>query len=49
MPGTGRHAPPLVLLGRERECARIDQLLERAADGESGALVVLGLARKATG
>jgi hypothetical protein len=31
MPGTGRHAPPLVLHGRARECARIDDLLKLAA------------------
>jgi DNA-binding CsgD family transcriptional regulator len=32
----------LVLVGRDRECARIDELLERARTGESGALVVRG-------
>jgi DNA-binding CsgD family transcriptional regulator len=31
-----------VLLGRERECARIDQLLDDARAGRSGALVVRG-------
>ena len=32
----------LVLVGRERECARIDELLEGALVGESGSLVVRG-------
>ena len=31
-----------VLLGRESECARLDELLERARLGRSGALVILG-------
>ena len=30
------------LIGRERECAEIDRLLARAADGESGVLVIRG-------
>jgi hypothetical protein len=30
------------LVGREQECAAIDRLLERATDGESGALVFRG-------
>jgi DNA-binding CsgD family transcriptional regulator len=32
----------LVLVGRDRECARIDELLEGALAGESGALIVRG-------
>jgi DNA-binding CsgD family transcriptional regulator len=32
----------LVLVGRDRECARIDELLEGALTGESGSLVVRG-------
>ena len=31
-----------VLVGRERECAAIDRLLEASARGESAALVVRG-------
>jgi DNA-binding CsgD family transcriptional regulator len=31
-----------VLIGRERECARIDELLDRARGGRSGALVLRG-------
>ena len=34
--------PPLALIGRERECASIDGLLERALAGEAGTLVVRG-------
>ena len=33
---------PLALVGRDRECARIDELLEAARAGDSGALVVRG-------
>jgi len=32
----------IALLGRERECAQLDRLLDQAADGVSGALVVRG-------
>jgi DNA-binding CsgD family transcriptional regulator len=32
----------LVLVGRDRECARIDELLEGAVAGESGSLIVRG-------
>jgi DNA-binding CsgD family transcriptional regulator len=32
----------LVLVGRDRECARIDELLEGALAGESGSLIVRG-------
>jgi DNA-binding CsgD family transcriptional regulator len=32
----------LVLVGRDRECAAIDELLERASEGESGSLIVRG-------
>jgi DNA-binding CsgD family transcriptional regulator len=32
----------LVLVGRDRECARIDELVEGALAGESGALIVRG-------
>jgi len=42
MAGTGVLQPPLALVGRERECASIDEALERALGGEAAALVVRG-------
>jgi DNA-binding CsgD family transcriptional regulator len=33
---------PLMLVGRDRECAVIDELLQRALAGESGSLIVRG-------
>ena len=42
MAGIGVMQPPLALIGRERECASIDGVLERALAGEAGALVVRG-------
>jgi hypothetical protein len=42
MAGIGVMQPTLGLVGRERECATIDGLLERALAGEAGALVVRG-------
>ena len=44
MAGTGVLQPPLALAGRERECAVIDGVLERALAGEAGSLVVRGVA-----
>ena len=41
MAGTGVQ-PPLALIGRERECAVIDDVLDRAFAGEAGAIVVRG-------
>src|SRR5205085_428274 len=43
---TGLESNRAVLLGRERECAQIDRLLEGAAAGESGALVVRAAAER---
>jgi DNA-binding CsgD family transcriptional regulator len=40
--GSGTLVEPARLLGRERECAELDQLLERARAGRSGSLVVRG-------
>jgi hypothetical protein len=42
MAGIGVVQPPPALIGRERECAAIDGLLDRALIGEAGALVVRG-------
>ena len=42
MSGTGRDTPAPALLGRERECARIDELLGDATAGTSGVLVIRG-------
>ena len=39
---TGLSRPSTVLVGRERECAAIEGLLENAGTGESGTLVVRG-------
>jgi hypothetical protein len=42
MASSGLHEPAVELLGRERECAVIDRLVEDANAGVSGALVVRG-------
>jgi DNA-binding CsgD family transcriptional regulator len=42
MAGTEVLQPPVALIGRERECAAIDGVLERALAGEAGVLVVRG-------
>ena len=42
MAGTGVIQPPLGLIGRERECAVIDDVLDRALAGEAGALIFRG-------
>ncbi|HEX6527629.1 MAG TPA: AAA family ATPase [Streptosporangiaceae bacterium] len=42
MASSGPHQPAVPLLGRERECAVIDALLDDARQGVSGALVVRG-------
>jgi hypothetical protein len=42
MTGSGAEHPTLELPGRDRECTAIDRMLDRAANGISGALVIRG-------
>jgi DNA-binding CsgD family transcriptional regulator len=42
MTGIGVARPPVVLVGRDRECAAIDRLLDQALIGEAAVLVVRG-------
>jgi hypothetical protein len=48
-PAGHRAGASFVLVGRDSECARIDELLEGAIAGESGSLVVRGQLHHLTG